>query len=210
MAFMPTIYEQTARGERGYDVFSRLLKDRIIFMGWPIDDTYANLIIAQLLFLDAEDPGKDLYLYINSPGGYITSGLAIYDTMQFVSSDVRTVCIGHASSMASLLLAAGTKGKRSALPNSRIMMHQPLGGAQGQSRDIEIQAREILLIKDRLNDIYARHTGQPLEQIEKDTDRDFHMSATEAKTYGIIDNVIEPGKEGNGATNGSKESVGSV
>ncbi len=209
MAFMPTIYEQTARGERGYDVFSRLLKDRIVFLGWPIDDTYANLIIAQLLFLDAEDPEKDLYLYINSPGGYITSGLAIYDTMQYIRSDIRTVCIGHASSMASLLLAAGTKGKRSALPNSRIMMHQPLGGAQGQSRDIEIQAREILLIKDRLNEIYARHTGQPMEQIEKDTDRDFHMSAIQARDYGIIDNVIEPGKD-SAQPQIKKESVGSL
>jgi len=191
MPVMPYIIEQTSRGERQYDIYSRLLKDRIIFLGYPIDDAYANLIIAQLLFLDAEDPEKDVYIYLNSPGGYITSGLAIYDTMQYMRGDIRTLCIGQASNIASLLLAGGTKGKRSALPNARIMMHQPLGGVQGQSRDIEIQAKEILLIKERLNKIYAQHTGKPLEEIEKDTDRVHHMSSHEAKAYGLIDNVIE-------------------
>ncbi len=191
MPIMPIVIEQTARGERQYDIYSRLLKDRIIFMGYPIDDTYANLIIAQLLFLEAEDPEKDVYLYINSPGGYITSGLAIYDTLQYIRPDIRTICIGQASNIASLLLAAGTRGKRSALPNARIMMHQPLGGVQGQSRDIEIQAREILTIKERLNKIYSLHTQKPLEEIEKDTDRVYHMSAEESKVYGLIDNVIE-------------------
>ncbi|HMU85233.1 MAG TPA: ATP-dependent Clp protease proteolytic subunit [Leptospiraceae bacterium] len=191
MAFMPIISEQTPRGERQYDVYSRLLKDRIVFLGYPIDDVYANIVIAQLLFLEAEDPEKDVYVYINSPGGYITSGLAVYDTMQYIRPNIRTICIGQASSIASLLLAAGAPGKRSALPNSRIMMHQPLGGVTGQSRDIEIQAREILSVKDKLNEIYAKHTGKPLEQIEKDTDRVHHMSATEAKNYGLIDAVIE-------------------
>lgn len=191
MPIMPTVYEQTSRGERAYDVYSRLLRDRIIFLGYPIDDAYANLIIAQLLFLEAEDPEKDVYIYINSPGGYITSGLAIYDTMQYIRPDIRTICIGQAANIASMLLAAGTKGKRSALPNSRIMMHQPLGGVQGQSRDIEIQAKEILSIKDKLNEIYGKHTDKPLEQIEKDTDRVHNMTAEEAKTYGLIDTVIE-------------------
>ena len=191
MAFMPIISEQTPRGERQYDVYSRLLKDRIVFLGYPIDDVYANIVIAQLLFLEAEDPEKDVYIYINSPGGYITSGLAVYDTMQYIRPNIRTICIGQASSIASLLLAAGAPGKRSALPNSRIMMHQPLGGVTGQSRDIEIQAREILSVKDKLNEIYAKHTGKPLEQIEEDTDRVHHMSATEAKNYGLIDAVIE-------------------
>lgn len=191
MAFMPIISEQTPRGERQYDVYSRLLKDRIVFLGYPIDDVYANIVIAQLLFLEAEDPEKDVYIYINSPGGYITSGLAVYDTMQYIRPNIRTICIGQASSIASLLLAAGAPGKRSALPNSRIMMHQPLGGVTGQSRDIEIQAREILSVKDKLNEIYAKHTGKPLEQIEKDTDRVHHMSAMEAKNYGLIDAVIE-------------------
>ena len=191
MAFMPIISEQTPRGERQYDVYSRLLKDRIVFLGYPIDDVYANIVIAQLLFLEAEDPEKDVYVYINSPGGYITSGLAVYDTMQYIRPNIRTICIGQASSIASLLLAAGAPGKRSALPNSRIMMHQPLGGVTGQSRDIEIQAREILSVKDKLNEIYAKHTGKPLEQIEKDTDRVHHMSAMEAKNYGLIDAVIE-------------------
>lgn len=196
---IPYVIEQTPRGERQYDIYSRLLKDRIIFLGYPIDDAYANIIIAQLLFLDAEDPEKDLYLYINCPGGYISAGLAIYDTMQYIRADVRTICVGQASSMGSLLLAAGTAGKRSALPNARIMMHQPLGGVQGQSRDIEIQAREILYIKDKLNSIYARHTGKPVEQVEKDSDRDYHMSAHEAKDYGIIDQVIEPSSLGAGS-----------
>lgn len=191
MAIVPTIWEQTGRGERGYDIYSRLLKDRIIFLGYPIDDVYANLVIAQLLFLDADDPDKDIYLYINSPGGYVTDGLAIYDTMQYIRSDIRTVCIGQAANIASLLLAAGAKGKRSALPNARIMLHQPVGGVQGQSRDIEIQAKEILGIKEKLNRIYGQHTNKPLEQIEKDIDRLFYMSAVDARDYGLIDNVID-------------------
>ncbi|MCS7206009.1 MAG: ATP-dependent Clp protease proteolytic subunit [Leptospiraceae bacterium] len=188
---IPYVIEQTPRGERQYDIYSRLLKDRIIFLGYPIDDHYSNIIIAQLLFLDAEDPESDIYLYINSPGGYITSGLAIYDTMQYIRADIRTICVGQASNISSLLLAAGTKGKRSALPNARIVMHQPLGGVSGQSKDIEIQAREILDIKDRLNALYSLHTGKSLEQIERDTDRLFYMNAYEAKEYGLIDNVIE-------------------
>ncbi|MBX7058265.1 MAG: ATP-dependent Clp endopeptidase proteolytic subunit ClpP [Leptospirales bacterium] len=196
MPIMPVVHEQTARGERQYDVYSRLLKDRIIFLGYPIDDVYANLIIAQLLFLEAEDPEKDIYLYINSPGGYITDGLAIYDTIQYIRPDVRTICIGQAASLASVLLAAGARGKRSALPNARVMLHQPIGGVQGQSRDIEIQAREILKMKDKLNRIYAAHTTKPLEQIEKDIDRVFYMSAEEAREYGIIDTVIEPQARG--------------
>lgn len=191
MAIIPTIWEQTGRTERGYDVFSRLLKDRIIFLGYPINDEYANLIIAQMLFLDADDPDKDIYLYINSPGGYVTDGLAIYDTMRYIRSDIRTVCIGQAANIASLLLAAGAKGKRSALPNARVMLHQPTGGVQGQSRDIEIQAKEILGIKEKLNRIYSQHTDKPLEQIEQDIDRLFYMSANEARDYGLIDNVID-------------------
>ncbi len=189
---IPYVIEQTPRGERQYDIYSRLLKDRIIFLGQPIDDYYCNIIIAQLLFLDAEDPETDIYLYINSPGGYITSGLAIYDTMQYIKADIRTICVGQASNISSLLLAAGTKGKRSALPNARIVMHQPLGSVSGQSKDIELQAKEILDIKDRLNQIYSIHTGKSLEQIERDTDRLFYMTAIQAKEYGIIDNVIEP------------------
>jgi ATP-dependent Clp protease, protease subunit len=196
MPIMPIVHEQTARGERQYDVYSRLLKDRIIFLGYPIDDTYANLIIAQLLFLEAEDPEKDIYLYINCPGGYLTDGLAIYDTMQYIRPDVRTICIGQAASLASLLLAAGAKGKRSALPNARMMMHQPIGGVTGQSRDIEIQAREILKMKEKINRIYATHTGKPLEQVEKDTDRVFYMSSEESRDYGIIDTVIEQSRVG--------------
>lgn len=191
MAIIPTIYEQTSRGERGFDLYSRLLRDRIVFLGYPIDDTYANLIIAQLLFLEADDPEKDIYLYINSPGGYITDGLAIYDTLQYIRPDVRTICVGQAASLSSLLLAAGTKGKRSALPNARIMMHQPVGGVTGQSRDIEIQATEILKMKERLMKIYSHHTGREIERIEKDLDRIFYMSAHEAQEYGIIDQVIE-------------------
>ncbi len=188
---IPYVIEQTPRGERQYDIYSRLLKDRIIFLGFPIDDYYSNIIIAQLLFLDAEDPDLDIYMYINSPGGYITSGLAIYDTMQYVKADIRTICVGQASNISSLLLAAGTKGKRSALPNARIVMHQPLGGVSGQSKDIEIQAKEILEIKDRLNFIYSLHTGKSLEEIERDTDRLFYMTAQQAKDYGLIDNVID-------------------
>ena len=191
MSLVPIVSEQSARGERQFDIFSRLLRDRIIFMGYPIDDSYANLVIAQLLFLEAEDPEKDIYLYINSPGGYITSGLAIYDTMRYIRSDVRTICIGQASSIASMLLCAGTPKKRSALPNSRIMIHQPIGGVQGQASDIEIQAKEILELKARLNAIYAHHTKKSLTQIEKDIERVFYISASEAKKYGIIDIVLE-------------------
>ena len=195
MAVVPSVSEQTPRGERQYDIYSRLLKDRIVFLGSFVDDFYANVIIAQLLFLEADDPEKDIYLYINSPGGYITDGLAIYDTLQYIRPNVRTICIGQAASMASLLLTAGEKGKRSALPNARIMMYQPVGGATGQSRDIELQARELLNRKDKINQIYSRHTAQPLEKIEKDVDRFFFMSAHEAREYGLIDNVIENPKE---------------
>lgn len=192
---MPYVIEQTSRGERQYDIFSRLLKDRIIFLGSAIDETYANVISAQLLFLEAENPDRDIYLYINSPGGYVSSGLAIYDTMQLIKPEVRTLCIGQASSMAALLLAGGAKGKRSALPNSRIMLHQPYGGAGGQASDIEISAREIVKIKDKLIDLYGRHTGKSSDQIRKDTERNFFMSADEAKEYGIIDNVIQERKQ---------------
>lgn len=187
---VPIVVEQTARGERAYDIYSRLLKDRIIFIGDAIDDHVASLVIAQLLFLEAEDPDKDIYLYINSPGGIVTSGLAIYDTMQYVKPDVATICLGQAASMASLLLAAGAPGKRSALPNSRIMIHQPMGGFQGQASDIAIHAKEILKIKSKLNEIYAVHTKQPIEKIEKDVDRDYFMDAQEAVEYGLIDKVI--------------------
>lgn len=188
---VPIVVEQTARGERAYDIYSRLLKDRIIFIGDAIDDHVASLVIAQLLFLEAEDPDKDIYVYINSPGGIVTSGLAIYDTMQYVKPDVATICLGQAASMASLLLAAGAWGKRSALPNSRIMIHQPMGGFQGQASDIAIHAKEILKIKSKLNEIYAIHTKQPLEKIEKDVDRDYFMDAQEAVEYGLIDKVIQ-------------------
>ncbi len=188
---VPMVIEQTGRGERAYDIYSRLLKDRIVFVGTPIDDTIANLIIAQILFLQMEDPSKDINIYINSPGGSVTAGLAIYDTMQFVKCDVSTYCVGQAASMGALLLTAGTKGKRYALPHARVMIHQPWGGAQGTASDISIHAKEILKLKDDLNHILSKHTGQPLERIEKDTDRDFFMSAAEAKTYGILDQVIE-------------------
>ncbi|NOZ56913.1 MAG: ATP-dependent Clp endopeptidase proteolytic subunit ClpP [Calditrichaeota bacterium] len=190
MGLVPIVVEQTGRGERAYDIFSRLLKERIIFIGTAIDDAVASLVIAQMLFLEAEDPEKDIYLYLNTPGGYVTSGLAIYDTMQYIRPDVATICMGQASSMGALLLAAGAPGKRSALPHSRIMIHQPLGGAQGQATDIEIHAREILTLRDRLNQILSEHTGQPIEKIAKDTDRNFFMSAEEAKEYGIIDEVL--------------------
>ncbi|MFQ5630109.1 MAG: ATP-dependent Clp endopeptidase proteolytic subunit ClpP [bacterium] len=190
MSLIPMVVEQTGRGERAYDIFSRLLKERIIFLGTPIDDTIASLIIAQLLFLDADDPDKDIAMYINSPGGYISSGLAIYDTMQYVKSDVITYCIGQAASMGAVLLAAGTKGKRYALPHSRVMLHQPLGGAQGQASDIEIQANEILILRERINKLLSNHTGQSVERIEKDTDRNFFMSAMQAQEYGIIDEVL--------------------
>jgi len=194
MSLVPFVIEQTSRGERSYDIYSRLLKDRIIFLGESIDDHISSLVIAQMLFLEAEDPDKDIYLYVNSPGGIVTSGMAIYDTMQYIKPDVATICIGQAASMGSLLLAAGAKGKRSALPNSRIMIHQPAGGFQGQASDIEIQAKEIIKVKKKLNDIYARHTGQKVEKVEKDVDRDYFMSAQEAMEYGLIDKVIERGK----------------
>ncbi|OGB99456.1 ATP-dependent Clp endopeptidase, proteolytic subunit ClpP [candidate division KSB1 bacterium RBG_16_48_16] len=190
MALVPIVIEQTGRGERAYDIFSRLLKERIVFLGTAIDDTVASLSIAQLLFLEAEDPDKDVYLYINSPGGYISSGMAIYDTMQYIKPDVATICMGQASSLGALLLAAGAKGKRSALPHARIMIHQPLGGAQGQASDIEIQTKEILIMRERLNEILALHTGQDIKKIQKDTDRNFFMSAEEAKAYGIIDEIM--------------------
>jgi ATP-dependent Clp protease protease subunit len=187
---VPMVVEQTNRGERAYDIFSRLLKDRIIFLGQPIDDAESNLIIAQLLFLEAEDPEKDVYLYVNSPGGSVTASLAIYDTMQYVRANISTICMGQAASGAALLLAAGAKGKRFALPHSRIMIHQPYGGTQGQATDIQIQAKEILRMREELNRIFARHTAQPLERIEKDSDRDFFMSPEEARSYGLIDEVI--------------------
>jgi ATP-dependent Clp protease protease subunit len=188
---IPMVVEQTNRGERSYDIYSRLLKDRIILLGSAIDDDVANVIVAQLLFLAAEDPEKDIHLYINSPGGSITAGMAIYDTMQFIKPDVETNCIGIAASMGSFLLAAGAKGKRFALPNSEVMIHQPLGGAQGQASDIEIRAKRIIKMRDKLNSLYADFTGQPIERIAKDTDRDNFMSAEEALEYGLIDKVIE-------------------
>jgi len=187
---VPIVVEQSPRGERAYDIYSRLLKDRIIFIGTPVDDGVASLIIAQLLFLQSEDPDKDISVYVNTPGGSVTSGLAIYDTMQFVKPDVATYCVGQAASMGALLLCAGAKGKRYALPGSRILIHQPWGGVQGQATDISIQAREILRLREHLNELLAKHTGQPLDKIQKDTDRDYFMSADEAKTYGIIDEVI--------------------
>ncbi|MBS3897978.1 MAG: ATP-dependent Clp endopeptidase proteolytic subunit ClpP [Dethiobacter sp.] len=188
---VPMVVEQTNRGERAYDIYSRLLKDRIIFIGSPIDDTVANLVIAQLLFLESEDPDKDISIYINSPGGAVYSGLAIYDTMQYIKPDVSTICVGLAASMGAVLLTAGAKGKRFSLPNSRIMVHQPLGGVQGQAVDIEIHAREILRIRERLNEILGKHTGKQVEQIAQDTDRDYFMSAEQAKEYGLIDGVLE-------------------
>ncbi len=190
MSLIPMVIEQTSRGERAYDIYSRLLKDRIIFLGTAIDDNVANTIIAQLLFLEADDPDKDIFLYINSPGGIVTAGLAIYDTMNYIKSPVSTICIGQAASMGALLLCAGTKGKRFSLPHARIMIHQPLGGFQGQATDIEIHAREILKMKDTLNQIMANHTGQSLEKIHADTDRDFFMSGEDARQYGLIDEVI--------------------
>ena len=195
MTLIPIVVEQTSRGERAYDIYSRLLKDRIVFIGGPIDDSMANLVIAQMLFLQGEDPDKDINLYVNSPGGSVTSGLAIYDTMQYVKPQVSTVCVGLAASMAAVLLAAGARGKRYALPYSRVMIHQPAGGTSGQATDIEIQAREIMRIKKITHEILARHTGQPVDRIEQDTERDYYMSAQEAKDYGIIDNIFE-GKAG--------------
>ena len=187
---VPMVIEQTGRSERAYDIYSRLLKDRVLFIGTPIDDNVANLVVAQLLFLQMEDPDKDISIYINSPGGSITSGLAIYDTIQFLKPDVCTYCIGQAASMGAVLLAAGTKGKRYALPNSRVMIHQPWGGVQGVAADINIQAKEIQKLKEQLNEILAKHTGQPVSKIEKDTDRDYFMSANEAKNYGLVDEVV--------------------
>ena len=190
MSLIPIVVEQTSRGERAYDIYSRLLKDRIIFLGTAIDDIVANTVIAQLLFLDADDPDKDIYLYINSPGGVVTAGLAIYDTMNYLKSPVSTICIGQAASMGALLLTAGSAGKRFSLPHSRVMIHQPIGGFQGQATDIEIHAKEILKMKDTLNHILSKHTGQSLEKIAADTERDFFMSGEDAKQYGIIDEVI--------------------
>ena len=190
MSLIPMVIEQTSRGERAYDIYSRLLKDRIIFLGTPIDDNVANTVIAQLLFLDADDPDKDIYLYVNSPGGVVTAGLAIYDTMNYLKCPVSTICIGQAASMGALLLGAGTKGKRFSLPHARVMIHQPIGGFQGQATDIEIHAKEILKLKDTLNQILSKHTGQPIEKIAADTERDFFMSGEDAKQYGLIDEVI--------------------
>jgi len=204
MTLIPMVVEQTSRGERAYDIYSRLLKDRIIFLGSAIDDHIANLIIAQLLFLEAEEPEQDIYIYINSPGGVVTSGMAVYDTMLYVKPDIQTICIGQASSMGALLLAAGTKGKRFALTNSRIMIHQPSGGFQGQSVDIDIHAKEILRMRDTLDKILSEHTGQPLKKIRSDTDRDFFMSGEDAKKYGIVDEVISS-RNAMSKTSSSKE-----
>ncbi len=191
MNLIPMVVEQTQRGERAFDIYSRLLKERIIFVGAPIDDDLANLIIAQMIFLEAEDPEKDIHLYINSPGGSVTAGLAIYDTMQYVQPDVSTLCMGQAASMAALLLAAGTKGKRFLLPHARVMIHQPMGGFQGQASDIDIHAREILRLREKLNEILAEHTKQPLEKIRTDTERDFFMDCHESKAYGLVDEVVK-------------------
>jgi len=208
MPLIPYVIEQSQRGERAFDIYSRLLRDRIVFLGSAIDDDMANLIIAQLLFLEAEDPEKDIFLYINSPGGSVTSGLAVYDTMQYVRPDVATICLGQAASMAAWLLAAGTADKRMALPNSRIMIHQPMGGIQGQATDIDIHAREILKLRARMNEILAEHTGRPVEEIARDTERDYHMSGEEARAYGVIDRVVsqhEIGAKGNGTGGGGKD-----
>ncbi|HBA53311.1 ATP-dependent Clp endopeptidase proteolytic subunit ClpP [Syntrophorhabdus aromaticivorans] len=191
MNLVPIVIEKDGRGERAYDIYSRLLKERIVFLGTAIDDNVANIIIAQLLFLESEDPSQDIYLYVNSPGGIITSGLAIYDTMQYVKAPIVTMCTGQAASMGAVLLAGGTKGKRYALPHSRILIHQPLGGAQGQATDIDIQAREILRVREEINKIFTKHTGQPLEKIALDTERDFFMTADQALEYGIIDKIVE-------------------
>jgi ATP-dependent Clp protease, protease subunit len=192
---IPTVIEQTHRGERGWDIFSRLLKDRIVFLGTPVDDQIANIIVAQMLFLESEDPDKDVMLYINSPGGLVTAGMMIYDTMQYVRCDVATICMGQAASMAAWLLAAGSKGKRYSLPNARIMLHQPLGGFQGQATDIDIHAKEILKTRDRMNELLAKHTGHDINKIKHDTERDFFMSAAEAKEYGVIDEILIKKKE---------------
>ncbi len=202
--YVPIVIEQTGRGERAYDIYSRLLKDRIVFIGSAINDYVANLVTAQLLFLEAEDPERDIFLYINSPGGSVTAGLAIYDTIQYISPDVSTICIGMAASMGAVLLAAGAKGKRYSLPHSRIMIHQPWGGVQGQAIDIKIHAEEIMRIRKMLNEILAYHTGNPVERIEKDTDREFFMSAEEARDYGIVDQIIVS-RKGKGRSNAKKE-----
>ena len=191
MPLVPMVVEQTSRGERAYDIYSRLLKDNIVFIGQPIDDVLANLVIAQLLFLEAEDPDKDIAVYINSPGGSITAGMAIYDTMQYIKPDISTLCVGQAASMAAVLLAAGAPGKRFSLPNARLLIHQPMGGVSGQASEIEIHAKEILRMREALNQILKRHTNQPLERIERDTDRDFIMTALQAKEYGLVDHVID-------------------
>lgn len=195
MAYVPMVVEQSSQGERSYDIYSRLLKDRIIFLGGPIEDVTANIVIAQLLFLEAENPDKDIHLYINSPGGVVTDGMAIYDTMQYIKPDVSTICVGSAASMASVLLTAGAKGKRFALPHSQIMIHQPLGGVQGQATEIEIHAREILRMRKELNGLLSLHTGQPLDVIQKDTERDNFMTAEEAKAYGLIDEILARPKD---------------
>lgn len=195
MTLIPMVVEQTNRGERAYDIFSRLLKDRIIFLGDVIDDDVANIVIAQMLFLESEDPDKDIHLYLNSPGGVVTAGLALYDTMQYIKPDISTLCMGQAASMAAFLLAAGTKKKRFALPHSRILLHQPLGGFQGQASDIDIHAKEILMMREELDSIFVKHTNQPLERIRRDTERDFFMSGEQAKEYGIIDEVIAKAKK---------------
>ena len=190
MSLVPYVIEQTSRGERSYDIYSRLLKERIIFLGEEVNETTASLVVAQLLFLEAEDPNKDIHLYINSPGGSVSAGMAIYDTMQYIKPEVSTICMGMAASMASVLLAAGAKGKRFTLPYARVMIHQPLGGAQGQATEIEIHAREILRIRDEMNDIMAKHTGQPKEKIQIDTERDYYLTAVEAKAYGLVDEIL--------------------
>ncbi len=210
MPLIPYVIEQSPRGERAFDIYSRLLRDRIVFLGSPVDDEIANLTIAQLLFLEAEDPEKDIHLYINSPGGSVTAGLAVYDTMQYVRCDIATICLGQAASMAAWLLAAGSNGKRMGLPNSRIMIHQPMGGVQGQATDIDIHAREILKLRHRMNEILAEHTGRSIDEIARDTERDYHMSGEEAQTYGLIDRVVRqhvlsgPGSHGGNGTGGQK------
>jgi ATP-dependent Clp protease protease subunit len=208
MTLIPMVIEQNQRGERAFDIFSRLLRDRIIFLGSSIDDDVANVVIAQLLFLESEDPDKDVHLYINSPGGSVTAGLAIYDTMQYIGSEITTICLGQAASMAAWLLAAGAPGKRLGLPNSRIMIHQPMGGTQGQASDIAIQAREILSLRERMNEILAVHTGKSVEEIARDTERDYHMTGEEAQAYGVIDRVVERRDAAGLRTNGSGDSSG--
>jgi len=205
MGLVPMVVETTGRGERAYDIYSRLLKDRIVFIGTAIDDNIANLVIAQLLFLDAEDPDKDIQVYVNSPGGSVTAGLGIYDTMQYVRPDVATVCMGQAASMGAILLMAGTQGKRSCLPNARVMIHQPWGGVEGQATDIEIHTREILKLKEKLNRMISEHTGQPLEKVKQDTDRNYFMDSEQARDYGLVDSVFDPTKDVGGTKTGKDE-----